>query len=124
MTDQSARLQAITDTVRTYVEGLVEGDADKLRQVMHENACEIGHYQGELLWQDREAMIAMIEEEAADPDFDPDWQIETISLDGDVACVRVEDIWLGTRFLDTLTLLRIEGDWQIVSKVFHIRPEY
>ena len=122
--DQSAQLQAITETVRTYVEGLVEGDAEKLRQAMHENACEIGYYQGELLWQDREAMIAMIEEEGATPDFDPDWQIETISLDGDVASVRVEDIWLGTRFIDTLTLLRIDGRWQIVAKVFHIRPEY
>ena len=33
---------AIANVVRDYVEGLVQGDATKLRRVMHERACEIG----------------------------------------------------------------------------------
>jgi len=36
--------------------------------------------------------------------------------------VHVEDIWLGQHFDDILTLLRHDGRWQIVSKVFHARP--
>ena len=111
----------IVAVVRDYVEGMVRNDAAKLRRAMHERACEIGHYDGELLWQDREAMIAMIEAEAGEPDMAPQWQIHSVSIDGDVAVVRVEDDWAGSNFLDVLILLRHEGKWVIVSKVFHVR---
>lgn len=111
----------ITAVVRNYVEGLVQADAAKLRAAMHERACEIGHFDGDLLWQDREAMIAMIEAEAAEPDMDPKWRIHSMTVDGDVAVVRVEDDWLGMNFIDALTLLHHDGKWVIVSKVFHLR---
>ena len=116
--DESNSYVAIAEVIRDYVEGLTQGDAVKLRRAMHERACEIGHFGGDLLWQDREAMIAMIEEEAAEPDMNPAWRIHSISIDGDVAVVRVEDDWVGINFLDVLTLLRHDGRWMIVSKVF------
>lgn len=112
---------AIANVVRDYVEGLVQGDATKLRRVMHERACEIGHFDGELLWQDRETMIAMVQQMTAEPDLNPNWRIHSINVDGEVAVVRVEDDWVGSNYLDVLTLLRHDGQWVIVSKVFHQR---
>ena len=88
---------------------------------MHKRACEIGQFDGELVWQDRESMISMMEEMALEPEPNPDWRIHSISVDGDVAIVRVEDDWAGSNFLDVLTLLRLEERWVIVSKVFHQR---
>jgi hypothetical protein len=119
--DRNRSYGAITDVVRDYVEGLVQGDAVKLRRAMHERACEIGHFDGELLWQDRETMIAMVEQMTAEPDLNPNWRIHSINIDGEVAIVRVEDDWVGSNYLDVLTLLRHDGRWVIVSKVFHQR---
>jgi hypothetical protein len=119
--DESRSYAAIAEVVRDYVEGLVQCDAAKLRRAMHERACEIGHFDGELLWQDRETMIAMMEKMAAEPDLNPDWRIHSISIDGDVAIVRVEDDWVGSNYLDVITLLHHDGGWMIVSKVFHQR---
>ncbi len=119
--EQGGAYAAIVAVVRDYVEGMVQGDFAKLRRAMHERACETGHFDGELLWQDREAMIALIEKMASEPDMKPDWCIHSISIDGDVAVVRVEDDWIGITFLDVLTLLHHDGRWVIVAKVFTVR---
>lgn len=121
MSGAEAHYPDIVAVVRDYIEGMVQNDAAKLRRAMHERACEIGHYDGKLLWQDREAMIAMIEAGTSEPDAAPHWQIHSISIDGDVAVVRVEDDWAGSNFLDVLILLRRDRKWVIISKAFHVR---
>jgi hypothetical protein len=45
-----------------------------------------------------------------------------MSIAGNVATVQVENIWPGLLFDDTLTLLRHENRWMIVSKVFFLQP--
>jgi hypothetical protein len=37
--------------------------------------------------------------------------------------VRLElDNWTGHRFTDMFTLLKVDGEWKIISKVFHLHP--
>ncbi len=111
----------IAEVVRTYVEGMCQNDAAKLCSAMHEKACSIGHFEGGLEWENREGFIALVAEAVKEPDLSPWHVINAISVVGDVATVQVEDIWLGMQYDDTLTLLRHEGRWQIVSKVFFLR---
>lgn len=63
-----------------------------------------------------------VDEAVETPDAAPWYAINAMSVVGDVATVQVEDIWLGANYDDTLTLLKHEGRWQIVAKVFHLRP--
>ena len=38
--------------------------------------------------------------------------------------VRLElDKWTGHRFTDLFTLLKVDGEWKIMNKVFHLHPE-
>jgi len=38
--------------------------------------------------------------------------------------VRVElDNWTGHRFTDFFTLVKIDGQWRIMSKMFYLHPE-
>ena len=111
----------IAAVVRTYVEGMCQNNASKLRAALHENACSIGHFEGGLEWESREGFIAIVAAAVKEPDLTPWHVINSISVVGDIATVQVEDIWLGMHFDDTLTLLRHEGRWQIVSKVFFLR---
>ena len=48
--------------------------------------------------------------------------LETLSVEiaGDTAVARVRDGYLGLTFLDTLSLLRVDGRWQIYNKLFHV----
>ena len=119
MTDAVAEITAV---VATYIEGLVEGDRAKIESVFHPKFSEIGHFEGDLLWNDREAFIGMCEEAAGDaPAGETFWAIRSLSIAGDIATVHVEDDWAGMRFDDMLTLLHHEGRWQIICKAFQVR---
>ena len=112
---------AIAATVRDYVFGMCRAEADLLRQSMHEKSCCIGHYEGGLEWDGREAFIAGVEAAVSEPDPAPWYRINAVTITGDVAVAQVEDIWLGMHFDDTLTILHHDGRWVIVSKVFYLR---
>ena len=48
----------------------------------------------------------------------------SIDIVGTAASVRVDmDDWTGHRFTDFFTLVKIDGRWQIISKVFTCIPE-
>lgn len=50
-------------------------------------------------------------------------KIASIDVAGSAACVRLElDNWTGTQYTDFFTLLKVDGEWKIMNKVFHIRP--
>jgi Putative lumazine-binding len=112
----------ISDVVNTYVEGMCQNDAIKLRAAMHEKMACIGHYDGGLEWDSRDAFIATVNGAVETPDPSPWYVINAISIVGDVATVQVENIWLGMHYDDRLTLLKHEDRWVIVSKVFFLRP--
>ena len=113
---------AISEVVKSYVDGMCENDPAKLRYALHEKMCCIGHFDGGLEWDSRDAFIAGVDRAVDRPDPAPWHAINTISVVGDVAMVQVENIWLGDHYDETLTLLNHEGRWMIVSKVFYLRP--
>ena len=111
--------EAIAAVVADYVAGMARGDAPLLRRAFHPNAASIGHFDGGLEWESVEEFIAACKTEAIAADAAvPAHEIESIAVAGDTAVVRVVNVWAGLDFRDTLTLLRHEGRWQIVSKVF------
>ncbi len=51
-------------------------------------------------------------------------RIATIDLVDTVATVRLElDNWSGSRYTDLFTMLKVDGQWKIMSKVFHLHPD-
>jgi len=75
----------ISEVVKTYVEGMCLNDPAKLRDAMHEKLCCIGHYEGGLEWDTRDAFIAAVNEAVDAPDPSPWHVINAISMVGDVA---------------------------------------
>jgi Putative lumazine-binding len=112
----------ISLVVTSYVHGMCQNDPQKLREAMHEKSCIIGHFDGGLEWDTRDAFIKVVSGAVKTPDPAPWHVINAIAVIGDMATVQVENIWLGMHYDDTLTLLRHENRWVIVSKVFFLRP--
>lgn len=44
----------------------------------------------------------------------------SIELAGNTATARVRDDYLGLTFLDSISLLKVEGQWSIYNKLFHV----
>ncbi|MGO1118601.1 nuclear transport factor 2 family protein [Rhodovibrionaceae bacterium A322] len=115
--------QDIAAVVATYVNGMCRGDAEELRSALHPRMSCIGHFDGSLEWASTEEFIGEVLSAVKEPDPDPWFEINSINVIGDVATVQVENIWLGMHFDDSLTLLHHEDRWQVVAKVFFLRPK-
>jgi len=115
-------LRQIKAVMQTYIEGGRTGSVETLRPIFHELATICGYVGPDLF----AGPIAMFYE----------WHVENgpaadlvagdlrIDVEGSAASVRIElDNWTGHRFTDFFTLVKIEGQWQIMSKVFYLHPE-
>lgn len=112
---------AITNTIQLYIEGGRTGDTSKMKEAFHPDATIFGYVGADLFagpiqqlydWNDNNGAARELEGRIAGIDL-----IET------VATVRLElDNWTGHRFTDLFTLLKVDGQWKIINKVFHLHP--
>ena len=115
---QSAH-DAITRTLRHYIDGAISGSSDDMKRAFHEDATIFGYIGSELFagpiqklfdWNDQNGPASGLVSEVA-----------SIDVAGTIATVRLElDNWTGNRFTDQFTLLNVDGDWKIINKVFHL----
>lgn len=118
---EEARIAAV---VQDYLDGMTFADESKLMTALHPRWSCIGMFRGRLEWDSREAFIEFVKENAAPPaDGQYYHRILATDVTGDTATVKVEDDYLGLRFTDYLTLMRLDGDWVIVNKAFHLHGE-
>ena len=116
-----ADIAAVTETVRAYYDGSMDGDESKLARAFHPRACIVGNEHGELHWATLDEYAA--ECKAAVAEAGPyEWRIDGLSFMGDTALVRVGSQYAGLWYSDDLSMLRIDGAWRIVNKTYYAHP--
>jgi hypothetical protein len=106
--------------VQLYVEGVAKGDAATLDQAFQEGAWMFGSVGGQRLDMPITEMIKLIVEKPADVDGTFAATVRSVEEEGDVAVVAVEEhgFWGTLSFVDFMSVVRIDGSWKIVNKVF------
>lgn len=113
--------QAVQAVVHLYVDGMTFAHEGALRKAFHPKASIIGNYQGAVEWLSLDEFITAVADEGSAPaGTQPLIQIEALDVTGDAATVKVVDEMSGVRFSDYLSLLKIDGRWLIVSKLYHL----
>ncbi|KKX31729.1 nuclear transport factor 2 family protein [Rhizobium sp. LC145] len=113
--------QAIQAVVHLYVDGMTFAHEAALRKAFHPKACIIGNFSGKVEWLSLDEFIsAVVSEGAAPAGTQPPIDIEALDVTGDAATVKVVDEFAGMRFSDYLSLLKTNGRWMIVSKLYHL----
>lgn len=116
-------LAAIEAVVRTYLDGLYEGDGAKIAQAFHPVSHLYSVTDGVVADLPREDWLARI---AARPKpsaqgFEREDRILAIDMAGeDAACVKLNCCIPPRYFTDYLLLLKTSEGWKIVSKSFHV----
>lgn len=117
---------AVIPTLQTYFDGLHHSDTGRLRQVFHPKAQYVSVTEGTLLYRDMAEyfpVVAARPSPASKGEVRRD-EIVSIEFAGPVTARAVVRCAIGTkRFTDFLTLIKLEGRWQIISKVFHFEEE-
>ena len=112
---------AIANTVQQYINGGKSGRTDEMKRAFHPDATIYGYLGPDLFggpiqllfdWNDKNGPAAELQ-----------GRIVSVNVFETIATVRLElDNWTGGRFTDMFTLLKVDGEWKIMSKVFHHHP--
>ena len=113
-------IEAIRKVVRLYLEGMIYGEPEKLRQAMHPLCMQAGHDKGRYEFIPRDEFISLAgQEKPQSPGSAYPAEFQMIDITGDMAMVKLSDDCFGYSWTDYLTLIRHEGEWQIVMKAFY-----
>lgn len=108
--------------LQVYFDGLYHSDTRRLRQAFHPQAIYATASDGPLLALGMDAYFSLVDQRPAPAsrgDVRHD-RILSIEFVGPVtALAKVECAILPRHFIDLLTLVRVDGRWQIIAKVFH-----
>jgi hypothetical protein len=111
----------ITRAMQAYIEGARTGKGAAMKPSFHEDATVFGYVgpdlfagpiQGLYDWNDGNGPATGIQS-----------RFTSIDVVGTAASVRLDtDNWTGHRFTDFFNLLKIDGQWKVLSKVFYLHP--
>ncbi len=109
----------IADVVQHYIDGAKSGKGDDMKPAFHEDATVFGYVGADLFAGPIQKLFAWNDDNGAATELRV--RIDSIYVVGTVATVRLElDNWTGYRFTDMFTLLKVDGEWKIMNKVFHL----
>lgn len=113
---------AVTVVLQDYFDGLYHSDTGRLARVFHEKAIYVSVTEGTLIHRTMAEYFPIVE--ARDPPAarqEPRAdRIVAIAFAGPATATARVNCAIGPRhFTDCLTLIRDQGRWQIISKVFH-----
>ena len=114
-------VDAITKVMQAYIEGARTGKGAAMKPAFHDDATICGYVgpdlfagpiQGLYDWNDTNGPATGIQS-----------CFTSIDVVGTAASVRLDaDNWTGHRFTDFYNLVKIDGQWKVLSKVFYLHP--
>jgi hypothetical protein len=116
----------IEKAVQTYLDGLYEGDADKLASVFHPTSVLTSDQEGRLTILPRDEWLERVRNRPSPKAQGLSRHDEVLQIDEagpTTALVKVNCAMPPRFFTDYLSFLKIDGRWQVAQKVFAERRE-
>ena len=111
--------EMIEKTVQYYIDGAISGKGDDMKPGFHADATIFGYVGDDLFAGPIQKLFDWNDNNGAATELKA--RIDDIDISGTVASVRLElDNWTGHKFTDMFTLLKVDDEWKIMNKVFHL----
>lgn len=113
---QDADYSQVEQTLRYYLDGGTNNDFETLKKAFHENATMkfVGAEYKEV-----NALDFFEKGIKPGPAQNRKTRITSIDIMGNAASARLEAEYPTFTFIDYMSLLKIDGEWKIVSKIFY-----
>jgi hypothetical protein len=113
--------EAIARTLQLYVDGGTSGRGADMKPAFHRDATIFGYVGDDLFAGPIQKLFDWNDQNG--PATELRARLAGVDVTGTVATARLElDNWTGHRFTDMFTLLKVDGEWKIISKVFYLHP--
>ena len=110
---------AISKVIQHYINGAISGIGSDMKPAFHDDATIFGFVGPDLFAGPIQGLYNWNDENG--PATGLVSRIVSIDVVDTVASARVEsDNWTGHRFTDFFNLLKLDGQWKIMNKVFHL----
>lgn len=111
--------EAIEATIKFYVEGARSGSGKVMKSAFHADATIFGYIGEDLFAGPIQKLFDW--NDANGPASGLVAKISHIDIVGSAASARVEtENWTGHKFTDFFNLLKVNGEWKIMNKIFHL----
>lgn len=111
--------QAISQVLEIYIDGARQGKGEVMKAAFHPKAMMFGYMGGKPFSVPIQGLFDFTD--GSGPAKNIRAQIVHISVAANAAQVQAEvENWNGDRYTDMFNLLKVEGVWKIVNKVYHL----
>ena len=118
--------EQIENVIQLYVDSMNESNPDKVKQAFHSNAKVVGYLHGDFMEMSVDDFAGFVASQQPSPKEKGEnviFEILSCDIEGATAAVKVRDKYLGITFLDTLSLIKVESEWKLYNKLFHVESE-
>ncbi|MCD2257998.1 nuclear transport factor 2 family protein [Psychroserpens luteolus] len=113
---QDSEYKLVEQTVSYYLDGGTNNDFDTLKKAFHKNATMKYIRNGE--YKEVNALEFFKKAVKPGPKQDRKTRIAYINITGNVANAKLEIDYEKFSFIDYMNLIKIDGEWKVVSKIF------
>ena len=103
-----------------YVQGLKTGNVAELKKTFHENAIMYGHLGNDLSQGSIDNLYTYVEKFGAAPNIKTDLTVLHKTPTTAIVRIEMEHDAADEDFTDYHSLIKINGEWKVVSKLFHL----
>ena len=110
---------AVIATAQKYVDGLRVGSVERVAEAFHNDAVMYGFTNGELLGGSIKNLFDFVRKNGKAAEITT--RLDVLAITPTTAVVRVdmEKDAIGADYNDYLTLIKIDGVWKVIAKVYH-----
>lgn len=120
---QNAEEAAVRQAIEHYFRGHATGQGEHFRKVFHPDAKLFAVREGKYWQLTSEEYIARAPGKPPADEAQRKRSIESVDISGNAAIAKIVLDYPQTRFVDYMSMLKIDGEWRIVNKTFYAEPK-
>ena len=118
--------EQIKNLTQLYVDSMSHSSAEKVKDAFHSNGTVVGYLHGDFMEMSVDDFSDFVASQQPSPKEKGEnvvFEILSCEIQGATASVKVRDKYLGITFLDTLSFVKIDSEWKLYNKLFHVESE-
>lgn len=124
---ESAVVQAESAAARVpldnYIQGHATGNGDFMRKAFHAEAKVMAFRDGKMMNLTAEEFASRFNGKPAADEAQRKRRIESVEITGNAGVGKIVLEYPTVTFTDYMSLLKVDGEWKIVNKVFYAEPK-
>ena len=109
--------------LENYLQGHATGDAEYFKKAFHPEARLFWYRDGKLMTRTSAEYIAGASGKPAPDEAQRKRWIESIKITGNAGIGVIVLDYPTTKFVDYMSLLKVDGEWKIINKTFYAEPK-